>query len=1035
MVHTAGDFFIVDNSDEHWKALEYLRQWCGISRALDVATGHFEIGSLLALDGEWQKIGAIRLLIGGQTSRGTSDAIRAAAEALDVSLAAERRTSDPFLRGLPAIVEAMRSGQIEVRVYRRKKFHAKCYITHSSLDVVGSAAMVGSSNFTRPGLTRNIELNVRFTGAEVRELQEWYNAHWEDAEPATDELLEVLERYAHVYSPFEVYCKALQTLTENVAPGEQEWEDKHSAVYPLLAPYQRDAYHGLKVRAREWGGGFLTDGVGLGKTFVGLMLAEYYAVKERKNVLVVATKTGQDAVWEPEIARRLPHLRGEFTNLKVMAHTDLSRMDAMDQVRALAERADVVIIDEAHNFRNRGVVGEDPENPKSRWFRMQRICEGKTTFLLTATPINNTLFDLVHELQLFTGDDDSYFADLGIASLRGYMNSLERTFAEENAGAGIDLTDFERLMNEDKLLESVIVQNSRKYAVASSQVDSGAQVAFPAQQPPKAVPYDYDLAYSALLSELEAAFKREKPLFILPMYYPLAYSLDEDINPLEENRQRQVVGLIRSVFLKRFESSLAAFTGSTLDMASRLVDWVRANAGSIPGAQERLDDWLEGNRPTIDALNAAYRRGRNDGDAEDDTVLPEEIVEDLRLDPNDFRVADMLDDAFTDLEQVAKLLSRCEQVGLGGDSKYEQLKLMLMGGAKTDKGPGDLYDPALTKHKVLVFTEFADTARYLHQRLEEDGLADVDRLDGSRKNNRVAMIRRFAPYYNGVDADARAELKPLRVLISTDVLSEGVNLQDATQIINYDIHWNPVRLMQRIGRVDRRLNAEVEDAIVRDNPSQRAVRGIITVRNFLPNEQLNAILSLYTRVQSRVLLISKTLGIPGGKLLTENDMLDDVKVFQAFLDEYDGNMSPTERLRLKLLAYLDTDPNLEATLAAMPEGSHAAKAGRPGGLFTCTVEPTRIQDDDNGAITWTLDPGRPRWALHPRQGEPITDLLAIDAAIACEPGVPGSYVPDAVATSAAISSIQDRRLKELLKDNMPLNAPQPITPCWMELLA
>ncbi len=197
MVTTSGDFFIVDNSDEHWKALEYLRQWCSISSGIDIATGHFEIGSLLALDGEWQKVGRIRVLLGGPSSRRTQEAVRLAASELDASLAAERR-SDPFLTGLPAIVEALRSGQIEARVYRHSKFHAKAYITHSTLDVVGSAALVGSSNFTRPGLTGNVELNVRFTGAEVRDLQEWYEHYWEEAEPLTADLLEVMSRERRV---------------------------------------------------------------------------------------------------------------------------------------------------------------------------------------------------------------------------------------------------------------------------------------------------------------------------------------------------------------------------------------------------------------------------------------------------------------------------------------------------------------------------------------------------------------------------------------------------------------------------------------------------------------------------------------------------------------------------------------------------------------------------------------------------------------------------------------------------------------------
>lgn len=179
---------------------------------------------------------------------------------------------------------------------------------------------------------------------------------------------------------------------------------------------------------------------------------------------------------------------------------------------------------------------------------------------------------------------------------------------------------------------------------------------------------------------------------------------------------------------------------------------------------------------------------------------------------------------------------------------------------KTDNK--EVFDPNFANQKVIVFTEFADTARYLANNLERDGVANLDRIDGSRKADRYEMIKRFSPYYNRVGAPDRAKIKPIRVLVSTDVLSEGVNLQDATEIINYDIHWNPVRLMQRIGRIDRRLNEEIEQDIVRENPKLKASRGTINIRNFLPTKELRRLISLHERVEQRVNLISKLLASP-----------------------------------------------------------------------------------------------------------------------------------------------------------------------------
>src|SRR6266404_3654073 len=167
---TGSELFIVDNSDTDWKVLRYLHDWCQIAKGIDIATGYFEIGALLALKDEWRKVDKIRILMGEEVSLRThgafSQGLLRLHHKLDQSLEAEKLRND-FLQGVPAIVEAIRSGKIACRVYRKDKFHAKAYITHARLEVVGAAALVGSSNLTMPGLTENIELNVQITGTPV----------------------------------------------------------------------------------------------------------------------------------------------------------------------------------------------------------------------------------------------------------------------------------------------------------------------------------------------------------------------------------------------------------------------------------------------------------------------------------------------------------------------------------------------------------------------------------------------------------------------------------------------------------------------------------------------------------------------------------------------------------------------------------------------------------------------------------------------------------------------------------------------------
>jgi hypothetical protein len=325
---TGSELFIVDNSDEDWKVLRYLHEWCQISKAIDIATGYFEIGALLGLKDEWQKVERIRILMGDEVSRRTRAAFAAGLAhvrgRLDDSLEREKQHND-FLAGVPAIVEAIHSGKIACRVYRRAKFHAKAYITHARLEVVGSSGLVGSANFTHPGLTENIELNVQITGRPVTVLQEWYEQHWNDAEDVTPEILRVIERHTREYMPFEVYAKVLHELHHRQEPTDQQWLKEKSRVYRILDQYQKDGFHNLLEIADRHGGAFLCDGVGLGKTFVGLMLLEYLIEHKRKRVALFVPKAARKPVWEETLQAYAPHLRGAYSGLEIYNHTDLTR--------------------------------------------------------------------------------------------------------------------------------------------------------------------------------------------------------------------------------------------------------------------------------------------------------------------------------------------------------------------------------------------------------------------------------------------------------------------------------------------------------------------------------------------------------------------------------------------------------------------------------------------------------------------------------------------------------------------------------------
>ena len=230
-----GDLFIVDNSISGWTALEYLRQWTDVARSFDIATGFFEIGALLALDGKWQQLDKVRILMGDEVSLRTKNAFKEALEQrrhrLDGSLEDEK-DPNPLLEGVEAIIEAIAGGRIECRVYRRDKFHAKAYITHSKFDVIGAQALVGSSNLTRPGLTQNVELNIQIqSGREVAQLQDWFDAHWDAATDVSDEVLHTITRHTAEYSPFDIYAKALHEYFRGRELTAGEWDESRSRMF------------------------------------------------------------------------------------------------------------------------------------------------------------------------------------------------------------------------------------------------------------------------------------------------------------------------------------------------------------------------------------------------------------------------------------------------------------------------------------------------------------------------------------------------------------------------------------------------------------------------------------------------------------------------------------------------------------------------------------------------------------------------------------------------------------------------------------
>ena len=911
---------IIDNVNDNTllKALETL-----ILRSvnLDIATGTFEIGAFLSLGKTWQHLDGIRILMGDETSRRTKDHLIEALQTITEESLESVKEEDDTLQGLADVSAAIRRGKIVVRVYDRAKFHAKLNLMQAEESSPVNFSTVGSSNFTLPGLTQNVELNTFITDpTHIGKLREWYDERWEEGSEVKAELLRTIERHLKKHPPFTIYAKALHTYFEGREKPADEWEENESVIYRTLSQYQKDGYHAALQIAKTWNGALVCDGVGSGKTYIGLMILEH-ALRENKRVLLITPKSVAESVWNSQIKRQFRSKYGRLLreNYDLKLHTDLGRKGGIseDDLEYFREHKDVIIIDEAHHFRNAS---------SNRGKLLMDIAKDKKLYLLTATPINNSLNDIYHLINYFGQDQRDYFKNIGVHDYRRHFRDIEKQLEEEDTEIAEQVEE-EDFLRQNPILKQVLIQRSRKY-IKESEQESGVDILFPKRIIEPTVDYSLKKVYGALYDDIRVAFDRNYPFINLAIYNTVRYHKKPEKQL--ENRQKQIVGLIRTLVLKRLESSWRSFEATVENLLLKMAEWLKKYA------PERFEEWEGTNRrwwrvvqdhilerledddflqePTQQVLRLQEERAAfetlqmhvaaNPFEEENDIASVE--TEDEFI-PEDHDLDNLFGDVVDDMNFLTLLLSKiyrsfyADEIGGEPDTEKDDKLQQLLDLLKTAP-----YD------KRLIFTEFCDTARYLYTQLQNAGVTDIAQIDSRRKVNREEVIERFSPFYNGKTPYQSGG--PVNTLITTDVLAEGLNLQDASVIINYDLHWNPVRLMQRIGRLDRRLDANIEAKLNRTDPT-------VHVWNFLPPEELEDILRLRKRVDGKILRISRALGIEG-KFVSPDD---DNETLRLFNERYDGTASVEELMNLERQRISEAHPKLWQQLPDMPKRLFSGK--------------------------------------------------------------------------------------------------------------
>ncbi len=1008
---------ILDNQKEN-TVLESLKRLLPDSTNLDITTGVFEIGSLLALDGFWNHLEKVRIVMGDETTKRTRKELVDAIRKVSYESIEREKERDDTLQGLAAIRQALEQKIIDAKIYRRAKFHAKSYLMEAKSSSPVNYGIIGSSNFTEPGLTRNVELNLFTTDQlQLDALRKWFDIYWNEAEDVREEIIEVIKPHLKEYLPFEIYVKALYEYFLGKEMPTTSWEEEESVIYPILDDLQRNGYRQALWIAEQWDGALICDGVGFGKTYIGLMLIERFLF-ERKRVLLIVPKSARESVWESRLKHYLSDYYGgaySGNQIEILNHTDMHREALQEHIESIRRRADVVIVDEGHHFRTKA-----SQRSKRLYETVDYDGKKKKTFFLTATPVNNSLFDILHLMEYFTRDDRAYFRKLGINDTRSYFVKMEKAIEakmeyksgvdpEDTLFPDLDISTVEKYLRDDRLFRALVIQRSRDYARRYLEQSGNGQFYFPEREPPQVAEYTLAKVYRELFPKIKESFNKDTPFLELTLYNTESKK-KTDIDTKVENREKQVLMLIRSTLLKRMESSYKAFEASCEDMLRNMARFLRYHD------ENKWQQWRSDNEEFWSIIEKHWAERFSDDtefeDVEEDDILPEPKQ---KLDENEFFVDLIIESVIRDMDNLVDFLSFIHnRISEENDDKLQALIKLLQS------------DDELKTNKVIIFTQYRDTARYLYNNLKDVIDGPIEQLDSTSKKDREAVIKRFSPYYNCNDDELPEYLsKPIRVLISTDILSEGLNLQDAHLLINYDLHWNPVRLMQRIGRVDRRLDPRIEKKLGREK---------CTVRywNFLPPDELDSLLQLYNRVTGKLLRISKTLGIEGKQVLKPDDEYEALRDFNA---TYNGVMTFEEKMNLILKEILNKHPELETELPGVPKRLFSGKSAtsfQPKGVFAAYRLPSRTVKDDHG--TEKNIPGECKWYFHRfKDDEILEDIEAIHGMIQCDettPRVTNKKIDD---LRKSLKKIESKFIQKELMKMQALAGEKATLVCWMEI--
>lgn len=838
----------------------------------DVLVGYFRSSGFFRMYESLEEVEKIRILIGLNVDCFTmqiidrvKDEVKYAAVSTSegkaiVSQEVEKEfegasNSADIEKGVRIFIDWLKSGKMEMRMYTEASIHAKVYIMRKDPEKVPDTfgcVITGSSNFSDAGLVNNLEFNVELKDApDVRFSLQKFEELWENGTDIRDTYINAVEQKTWMRNDITPYQLYLKTLYEFFREEINSDKDNYETLLPdgyMRLQYQIDAVTQARQKIDAYNGVFVSDVVGLGKTYICAMLANSFNRNTYKLI-----------ICPPVLVDYWRSVLQEFD----VARCDVESLGKLDKIIAKGtDKYSYVFVDEAHRFRN--------ESTES-FTLLHQICKSKKVILISATPINNYSSDVENQIYLFQAKQSGIIN--GIKNIEGFFRGLNSKLAKKPKGSAAYMAQLRENAEviRDRLIREVMIRRTRTEIQQYYADDLAKQgLTFPKTGSPEKIVYTFD-------DETDDAFNQTISIikdFKYSRYMPLLYLKDKKKYATMLAAQRNMGGFMKGILVKRLESSFYAFR-QTLDRFSE--------------SYEKFINMVKMGKVYISKKVNVYDL-LDDGDTKKliHLVEQEDVIE---VDTKEFS-SQLIRDLELDLSQLKSLQFIWSMIT--SDPKLIQFRQDLT------------TNPIIKDKKAIVFTESRETAQYLYKELQDIYGDRVIYYSGqSSPALKVEIEDSFNPKNKAKDNDK------YDILITTDVLAEGINLHRANVLINYDLPWNPTRIMQRVGRINR-VGTEYDR---------------IYVFNFFPTAQSKKQMPLEERILEKLQAFHDTLG-EDFKYLSDEEEISSKKLFSDLttdLDEDEEGTNPELAYLAAIRKIRDNDPKLFSMIKRLPRKARVGK--------------------------------------------------------------------------------------------------------------